>query len=276
VNPALKSKESARKPSTYGARASSRPYRRGRKESQDSFCYPTVGRGAQLDCRATSYRKNHTEASICFCFRRPITSRPWLTMKQANEVGGSVRKGEHSQIVVFWKVDQILNADSDGDSEELEADEKTRRRFVLRYYRLFNLEQCEVPQAALDKLPKIETHQHDPIEAAERIIAGMPNPPETQRAGSEAFYSIITDRVTLPPPELFTTAEEYYATLLHEICAVASVLVLSCGYGAAGGELASNGISAAGAIGPVYKSVVDSCIGEWARRKRCAWPRRTR
>ena len=31
----------------------------------------------------------------------------WLTMKQANELGGSVRKGEHSQIVVFWKVDQI-------------------------------------------------------------------------------------------------------------------------------------------------------------------------
>ncbi len=102
----------------------------------------------------------------------------WLTMKQANELGGSVRKGEHSQIVVFWKVDQIPNADSESDSEEHEADEKTRRRFVLRHYRLFNLEQCELPQAVLDKLPKVETHQHDPVEAAERIIAEMPNPPE--------------------------------------------------------------------------------------------------
>src|SRR6266851_833251 len=112
----------------------------------------------------------------------------WLTMKQANELGGSVRKGEHSQIVVFWKVDQIPNADSESDSEEHEADDKTRRRFVLRYYRLFNLEQCELPPAVLDKLPKVETHQHDPIEAAERIIAGMPNPPEIERAGSKAFY----------------------------------------------------------------------------------------
>jgi len=140
----------------------------------------------------------------------------WLTMKQANELGGSVRKGEHSQIVVFWKVDQIPNADSESDSEEHEADEKTRRRFVLRYYRLFNLEQCELPQAVLDKLPKIETHQHDPIEAAESIIAGMPNPPEIERVGSKAFYSSITDRITLPPRELFISAEEEIATRLHE------------------------------------------------------------
>jgi antirestriction protein ArdC len=140
----------------------------------------------------------------------------WLTMKQANELGGSVRKGEHSQIVVFWKVDQIPNADSESDSEEPEAAEKTRRRFVLRYYRLFNLEQCELPQAVLDKLPKVETHQHDPIEAAERIIAGMPNPPEIQYAGPKAFYSPLTDRITLPPRELFASAEEYYATALHE------------------------------------------------------------
>jgi antirestriction protein ArdC len=139
----------------------------------------------------------------------------WLTMKQANQLGGSVRKGEHSQIVVFWKVDQIPNVDSE-NSEEHEADEQTRRRFVLRYYRLFNLEQCELPQAVLDKLPKIETHQHDPIEAAERIIAGMPNPPEIQYAGSKAFYSTITDRITLPPRELFASTEEIYACLFHE------------------------------------------------------------
>ena len=141
----------------------------------------------------------------------------WLTMKQANELGGSVRKGEHSQIVVFWKVDQIASAETETNPENDEADEKSRRRFVLRYYRLFNLEQCELPQAVLDKLPKIETYQHDPIEAAERIIAGMPNPPEIQYAGSKAFYSPITDRITLPPRELFISAAEHFATLAHEM-----------------------------------------------------------
>jgi antirestriction protein ArdC len=46
-------------------------------------------------------------------------------------------------------------------------------------------------------LPKIETHEHDPIEAAGRIITGMPNPPEIQHAGSKAFYSPITDVLQL-------------------------------------------------------------------------------
>jgi antirestriction protein ArdC len=140
----------------------------------------------------------------------------WLTMKQANELGGSVRKGEHSQIVVFWKVDQIANAESETDSEEHNTDDKDRRRFVLRYYRLFNREQCELPQAILNKLPQIQTQEHDPIDAAERIIAGMPNPPDVQYAGSQALYSPTTDRITLPPRELFASTEEIYASLFHE------------------------------------------------------------
>ena len=89
-----------------------------------------------------------------------------------------------------------------------EINEKSRRRFLFRYYRVFNLEQCELPQAVLDKLPKIETHEHDPIEAAEQIVAAMPNPPEIQHAGSKAFYSRMTDRMTMPPRDLFISAEE--------------------------------------------------------------------
>ena len=139
----------------------------------------------------------------------------WLTYRQATELGGHVRKGEESTIVIFWKVEDLKQSGEDLDTED--SNEKNRRRFLLRYYRVFNLEQCELPQAVLDKLPKIETHEHDPIEAAERIIAGMPNPPEIQYAGSKAFYSSVTDRITLPPRELFISAEEQIATTYHEV-----------------------------------------------------------
>jgi len=84
---------------------------------------------------------------------------------------------------------------------------------VLRFYRVWNLEQCALAQAVLDELPKIETHEHDPIEAAEKIIVGMPNPPEIRYEGSKAYYNSATDRITLPPRERFTNAEEFYATL---------------------------------------------------------------
>lgn len=71
-------------------------------------------------------------------------------------------------------------------------------------------------QAVIARLPKVETYQHDSIDAVEKIIAGMPNPPEIVRAGSKAFYSAITDRITVPPRELFISAEEESATTLHE------------------------------------------------------------
>ena len=139
----------------------------------------------------------------------------WLTLRQANELGGHVRKGEESTIVVYWRVDDVVQRSEGLDVEETGV--KARRRFLLRFYRVFNLEQCDLPQAVMDKLPRIETHQHDPIEAVEKIIAGMPNPPEIVRAGSKAFYSPLTDRVTLPPRELFVSATEESATILHEL-----------------------------------------------------------
>ena len=126
-----------------------------------------------------------------------------------------MRKGEESSIVTFWKGEAVKRRTQDPETDEPE--EKTRRRFLLKLYRVFNLEQCELPQAVIDKLPKTETHQHDPIDAVEKIIAGMPNPPEIVRAGTKAFYSPTTDRITLPPRELFISAEEESATKLHEI-----------------------------------------------------------
>jgi len=139
----------------------------------------------------------------------------WLTMRQANQLGGQVRKGEESTIVTFWKIDEFKRRGDQPGSDENDA--ITRRRFVLKFYRVFNLEQCDLLQAILDKLPRIETHQHDRIEAAERIIAEMPNPPEIVRGGSKAFYSPSMDRVTLPPRELFENAEEEIATTYHEL-----------------------------------------------------------
>ena len=58
------------------------------------------------------------------------------------------------------------------------------------------MEQCKLPKAVLDKVPAIESHWHDPLEAAEQIIHGMPNPPGVRRAGSKAFYN---SAVTVSP-----------------------------------------------------------------------------
>src|SRR5215831_18592730 len=76
----------------------------------------------------------------------------WLTLRQANELGGHVRKGEQSTIVVYCRIDDVVQRSEGLDVEETEI--KARRRFLLRFYRVFNLEQCDLPQAVTDKLPR--------------------------------------------------------------------------------------------------------------------------
>jgi antirestriction protein ArdC len=85
----------------------------------------------------------------------------WLTLRQANQLGGHVHKGEESTVVIYWKIEDSKRSAKDLDIDE--NDEKNRRRFLLKHYRVFNLEQCELPQSILDKLPKTETHEHAPI-----------------------------------------------------------------------------------------------------------------
>ena len=65
----------------------------------------------------------------------------WVTFRQAKALGGSVRAGERSSPVIFWRwVDQT-------ESEERETPRRRERRRerlpVLRYYSVFNLDQTE-------------------------------------------------------------------------------------------------------------------------------------
>lgn len=79
-----------------------------------------------------------------------------VAMRQTNQLGGHVRKGEESTIVVFWKIEDLNQS---GDNEERDASKG--RRFLLRYYRVFNLEQCDMRQSVFEKLPKVETQCAD-------------------------------------------------------------------------------------------------------------------
>jgi antirestriction protein ArdC len=135
----------------------------------------------------------------------------WLTFKQAAELGGNVRKGEKATMIVFWKVSQFR----DPDAQEGEISSADKTSFVLRYYNVFNVEQCENLPA--EKIPAIETRENEPIAECERIVENMPQRPAIGHAGSQAFYSPRTDAVNLPPVNLFNSPEEYYATTFHEL-----------------------------------------------------------
>lgn len=134
-------------------------------------------------------------------------SRYWLSYRQALKLGGHVRKNEKGSPVVFWQVgEEKLNAKTG----------KLSRAFLLRHSTVFNLNQCD----DLD-LPKsvFEHAKKDPfqaIEAAESIVAKMPNPPKFEQSGS-AWYRPSTDTVGLPARETFHTPAGFYSTAFHEL-----------------------------------------------------------
>lgn len=126
----------------------------------------------------------------------------WLTYQQAKDRGGFVKKGEERTPLIFYKHDEKEN------EETGEVDE----RWIIRYYRVFNVQQCE--GVKYDR-PELKTFEFDPVIQAERIIAAMPNPPAFDVG--RPSYLISADTVRMPAPERFETPAEYYSTKFHEL-----------------------------------------------------------
>ena len=139
-----------------------------------------------------------------------LLGRPgeYVTFNQCQQEGGKVRKGEKSQMVVFWKWIE---------TEDEETGEKKEVPF-LRYFNVFHIDQCEGLKAKYtQELPQTSANAD---ETAEAIIAGY-----IQRSGvrllhskgDRAFYQPLTDSITLPLRAQFRETAEYYSTSFHEL-----------------------------------------------------------
>ncbi len=128
----------------------------------------------------------------------------WLSYKQAQDKGGQVRKGEKSSLAVFWKQLKV--------EDKATKEEKTVR--LLRYYRVFNVEQCDGIEY---QKPEVKTPDFNPISECERIVSEMPNAPTIEHKEARAWYSRKLDKVNLPARETFDGEPEYYSTLFHEL-----------------------------------------------------------
>lgn len=136
---------------------------------------------------------------------QPFTSPFWLTYNQARGLGGHVKKGEKGTPIFFWKI--YDNKKPSG------SDEETERRFIGRYYTVFNLEQCEgIAAPAAEPEPKVKS-----LPTAKRIVAGYKDGPIVRHIGARACYSPMGDVVMMPPLKAFESPQAYYGTLFHEL-----------------------------------------------------------
>jgi antirestriction protein ArdC len=137
-------------------------------------------------------------------------SNYWLSFKQCRDIGGTVKKDEKSTMVVFWK--PIVNF-KDNESDELP---EAKINFLLRYYYLFNIQQCNIPDEVLKKrntMPK-----NPKILEAEQIIMGYPNPPEIaiNNMIPNPRYLPRLDKIEIQSIDNFHSSDDYYASLFHE------------------------------------------------------------
>lgn len=134
------------------------------------------------------------------------TSPYWMTYRQAQELGGQVRKGEHSELVVYYCT--ALREPEAGE------DEAERFRF-LKAYSVFNA--CQIDGLPDRFYTKAEAVTFDQARVPELEAIAKATGAKITIGGNRAFYRISTDSVHIPDFEKFTDAETYYAVLFHEL-----------------------------------------------------------
>lgn len=135
----------------------------------------------------------------------------YATYKQWQDLGGQVKKGEKSEIVVFWKIIEAEETNKDTGEKE------TKKIPLLRYYNVFHISQVEgVEPLAPEQL----NDEVEPIEEADKIITDYITREHiefTECRSNEAYYSPSQDAVVVPMKEQYKVINEYYSTTFHEL-----------------------------------------------------------
>lgn len=140
----------------------------------------------------------------------------WLTFNQAKAAGGQVRKGEKSTSIQYWKFEEEQTKrdenqkpvlDGNGDPVKVRVRLERPKMFMAN---VFNAEQ-------IDGLPLYQkpVQTWDALERAETILQA--SGADIRHGGDKAYYRPSTDNIQMPDKAQFPSADNYYATALHEL-----------------------------------------------------------
>jgi antirestriction protein ArdC len=132
----------------------------------------------------------------------------YLTFKQALELGGNVRRGEHGTKVYFVK--QLQVADRNGEEGE------TRIVPMLREYRVFNVDQTEGLPDRIMRAGDMKPRNPDARDATIDDFLACSGATIREGAG-EAYYRPGEDCISLPAFAAFKSAATFYSTAFHEL-----------------------------------------------------------
>ncbi len=171
--------------------------------------------GAGLPCNAgTGRRYSGINVLVLWCAlaERGFGSQRWITYRQAQELGGYVRKGERGTTVFY--ADRFTPKGGDGPQLPLEGEEQRQVAFLKRFT-VFNLEQCEGLSRPLVAEPSEALPERELIPQAEALIAATGA--DFRIGGDEAFYVPSLDYIQVPPQQAYRDQINWYRTALHEL-----------------------------------------------------------
>lgn len=130
------------------------------------------------------------------------------TFKQWKELGGTIRKGEKAEQVVFWKMQEA--------EEEKNGEIIKKTVPLLRYYNVFHISQVDgVESEMVNKLI-----EHDGIKEAEDVKNNYAKREQLEIKEiitDKACYIPQLDQISMPCKEQFSDIKKFYSTLFHEM-----------------------------------------------------------
>jgi hypothetical protein len=137
-------------------------------------------------------------------------AQAWMTYRQAEALGGHVRKGEQGVTVCY--ADRFTPR-VEAERARAEGDEARQIAFLKRFT-VFNIDQCE---GLPDSLPGIVAPlpEREIIPQADALIDATGA--DFRIGGDRAFYAPDLDFVAVPLPQLYRVPIDWYRTAFHEL-----------------------------------------------------------
>ena len=204
----------------------------------------TTANGRPVNFGGREYNRFNEFFLYLLCEAKSYQYPVFVTINKANELGASVKKGEKSAPVLFWKL-YIKDANgrniTEDDYRQMSRSDQRACDVhpVLKYYNVFNVDQTNLAEVQPEKLKKLVESKFAVPEL--RSTDGMYENPELDavieaqtwvcpvacKEQDRAFYSPATDSITLPlkqqfnlggsDDEVFLAGQEFYSTMLHEM-----------------------------------------------------------
>ncbi len=143
-------------------------------------------------------------------FEQGYGSQCWLTYRQAQALGGNVRKGEQGTTVCY--ADRFTPKGQ--DEATFGPDGEPRQVAFLKRFTVFNVDQCEGLEAVVPA-PVTTWNEAIIIPRAEALIEA--SGADIHIGGNQAFYAPQDDFIAVPRAEQYFEPINWYRTVLHEL-----------------------------------------------------------